>query len=183
MRIYLFIIFIASGLIVKSQKVEYTKPNVPIDSSTNLITYTKVIDITASKDSLYNKVKKWYFEYFKNPTGVIRHDDAINGIIEGKHQIKVLQPPDKKGVQTMRGIVQYTIKTMMKDNKVKIILTEFNLRQTSYTPIENWLNEKAPDFTISNYYYLQQIDNEMNQLIQNFTNFLFKKSNNKAQDW
>lgn len=181
--ILLITLFLYGSLFVKSQNQEYKEPVLPIDSTTKMITYTKVISVNATKDSLYKKIKKWFFHYYKNPTGVIRKDDATNGQIVGKHQIKVLNPPDKKGIQTMRGIVQYTITTQFKDNKVRIILNEINLKQTSYTPIEKWLDKTAPGFSFKNYYYLEQIDKQMKTTINHFENFITKTQSPNKNEW
>jgi hypothetical protein len=175
--------FIALSFFVYSQKNEFKEPNLPIDSSTKTITYSKIISINASKDSLFSKGKSWFYSYFKNPVGVIRQEDLQKGIILGKHQIKVLNPPDKNKIQTIRGIVQYTINTQYKDNKVRIIVNEINLRETSYMPIERWLDKKAPEFTEKNYYYLEQIDKEINALIKNFEEYMTKPLSTKKEDW
>lgn len=166
-----------------SQKEEYKEPVLPIDSATKTITYTKVISVNASKDSLFKKGKSWFYAYFKNPTGVIREEDATNGKIMGKHQIKVLNPPDKNKVQTMRGIVQYTVTTQFKDNKARIVVNEINLKETSYTPIEKWLDKTAPGFTTKNYYYLEQIDQEIKNLLKHYEDYMTKPQTPKKEDW
>ncbi|MCX7862711.1 MAG: DUF4468 domain-containing protein [Bacteroidales bacterium] len=166
-----------------SQKEEYKEPSLPIDSATKTITYTKVISVNAHKDSLFRKGKSWFFSYFKNPTGVIRQEDPTNGQIIGKHQIKVLNPPDKNNVQTMRGIVQYTVTTQYKDNKARIVVNEINLKETSYTPIEKWLDKTSPSFTTKNYYYLEQIDKEIKAMIKHFEEYLTKPTTPKKEEW
>ncbi|NSW45101.1 MAG: DUF4468 domain-containing protein [Bacteroidales bacterium] len=178
-----FTLILLSTLIINAQKEEYKEPVLPIDSNTKMIMYSKTLSVNLTKDSLYKKVKSWFFAYYKNPTGVIRQDDAANGQIIGKHQIKVLNPPDKKGIQTMRGIVQYTITTQFKDNKVRIVLNELNLKETSYTPIEKWLDKTAPGFTTKNYFYLEQIDKEMKATINHFENYITKSQSTNKNEW
>ncbi len=168
---------------VTAQKEEYKKPSLPIDSSTKTITYTKIFQVNASKDSLYRKGKQWFMLYYKNPTGVIRQDNPQEGTIMGKHQIKILNPVDKNGIQTMRGIVQYTITTNYKDNKVRIVINEINLKGTSYTPIEKWLDTSSSDFTTKNYYYLEQMDKEMKNTVQQFEEYITKPVTVKKSDW
>lgn len=114
---------------------------------------------------------------------MIREEDAPNSKIMGKHQIKVLNPPDKNKVQTMRGIVQYTVTTQFKDNKAKIVVNEINLKETSYTPIEKWLDKTAPGFTTKNYYYLEQIDMEIKNLLKHFEDYMTKPHIPKKEDW
>lgn len=181
--ILLFVAAIALNLSVFSQKEEYQEPNLPIDQVTKLITYSKMFDVSASKDSLYKKGKKWFYTYYKNPTGVIKSDDGANGKISGKHQFKVLNPADKKGIKTMRGIVKYTITTQFKENKARIIITDLNLESTSYTPIEKWMDKSAAGFTTKNYFYLSQVDSLINEVTSNFETFMKDAGNVKKDDW
>jgi hypothetical protein len=169
--------------VVNAQKEEYKEPVLPMDSSTKTITYTKVIPVNAKKDSLYKKGKGWFFSFYKNPNGVIKQDDAKDGTIMGKHQVKVLNPADKNGIQTMRGIVQYTVTTQFKDNKARIVINEINLKETSYTPIEKWLDKSANGFTTRNYYYLDQLDKEMKAVIQSFEEYMTKPVTVKKGEW
>lgn len=175
----LLVLFISAN----AQKEEFKEISLPIDQDTKLITYSKVIEITANKDSLFKKGQVWFRKFYKNPTGVIRETDTINGKIVGKHQIKILNPADKKGIQTMKGITQYTINTYFKDNKVRIVLTEFNLNATSYTPIEKWQDKTAKDFTTKNYFYLEQIDKQMKDLLLDFEKFMKEPTKTKKEEW
>ncbi|MCX7955446.1 MAG: DUF4468 domain-containing protein [Bacteroidales bacterium] len=178
------VILIVLMAYLKIHSQEYKEINVPIDSSTKLITYSKVIEVAgANKDSLYRKGRQWYFYYFKNPSGVIREENKSEYKITGKHQIRILNPPDKKGIQSMKGIVQYTIITQFKDNKTKITLTDFNLKETSYFPLERWLDKSSVYFTPKNYFYLEQIDKEMKSLIDNYEQYMKKKENKKTDNW
>ena len=155
----------------------------PIDQETKLITYSKAFDVTANKDSLYKKEKKWFYTFYKNPTGVIKEDDAVNGKIAGKAQIKVLNPADKKGIQTMKGIVKYTVTTQFKENKARIVISEINLESSSYTPIEKWLDKTAPGFSTKNYYYLTQVDSLLNDVTLNFEKFMKEATKVKKEEW
>lgn len=166
-----------------SQKEDFKEPALPIDQETKLITYSKVIDVTAGKDSLYKKGKKWFYTFYKNPTGVIKEDDAPSGKISGKHQVKILNPADKKGIQTMKGIVKYTVTTQFKENKARIIISEINLESSSYTPVEKWLDKAAPGFTTKNYYYLTQVDSLMNDVTGNFEKFMKEANKVKKDEW
>lgn len=166
-----------------AQKEDYKEPALPIDKDTKLITYTKVINVSANKDSLFKKGKKWFYTFYKNPTGVIKEEDATIGKIAGKHQVKVLNPADKKGIQTMRGIVRYSVTTQFKENKVRIVISEINLECSSYTPIEKWLDKTAPDFTTKNYYYLTHIDSLMNDVTSNFEKFMKESNKVNKDEW
>jgi len=172
-----------SSITISAQKVEYPEPSLPIDQETKLITYTKVIDVNANKDSLFRKGKKWFYTFYKNPTGVIKEEDAVNGKIAGKHQIKILNPADKKGIQTMRGIVRYSVTTQYKDNKARMVISEVNLEGTSYTPIEKWLDKTTPGFTTLNYYHLTQLDSIMKVVVSDYEKFMKEPNKVKKDDW
>lgn len=166
-----------------AQKEDYKEPALPIDQDTKLITYTKVVEVTATKDSLFKKGKKWFYTFYKNPTGVIKEEDATNGKIAGKHQVKILNPADKKGIQTMRGIVRYSVTTQFKENKARIVITDINLESSSYTPIEKWLDKTAPGFSTKNYYHLTQLDSLMNDVTGNFEKFIKEPPKVKKDEW
>lgn len=166
-----------------AQTEDYKEPALPIDQETKLISYSKIIEVTANKDSLFKKGQMWFRKFYKNPTGVIRESDTISGKILGKHQIKILNPTDKKGIQTMKGITQYSVNTYYKDNKVRIVLTEINLTAASYTPIEKWQDKTAKDFTTKNYFYLEQIDKQMNEILVDFEKFMKEPAKGKKDEW
>ncbi len=183
-NLFLFIISLfLLNVAAFSQKEDYKEPTLPVDQESKLITYTKVVDVTANKDSLFKKGKKWFYTFYKNPTGVIKEEDAANGKIAGKHQVKVLNPADKKGIQTMKGIVKYTVTTQFKENKARIVISELNLESSSYTPIEKWLDKTAPGFTTKNYYYLTQVDSLMNDVTSNFEKFMKEANKVKKDEW
>ena len=166
-----------------TQKEDYKEPSLPLDQETKLISYSKVVDVSANKDSLYKKGKKWFYTFYKNPTGVIKEDDVTNGKVSGKSQVKILNPADKKGIQTMRGIVKYTVTTQFKENKARILISDINLESTSYTPIEKWMDKTSPGFTTKNYYYLTQVDSLMNDVTTNFEKFMKEATKVKKDDW
>jgi Cu/Ag efflux protein CusF len=178
-----FFAFLLIPLICNAQKQEYPDVQLPVDEDTKLITYSKVVEFTAGKDSVYNKSVAWFHAYFKNPTGVIREKSPETGEITGKHQIKILNPPDKKGIQTMKGLVQYTVKVSTKDNKVRVIITEFNLKDVSYYPLERWTDKNSASYSNVNQYYLEQIDKEAKALQDHFTKFMTEPLKQKNDNW
>jgi len=166
-----------------AQKTDYPEPQVPIDADTKIITYTKVIDLTANKDSLYKKGLQWFNKYYKNPTSVIKEQDPANGKILGKHQFKVLNPADKNGIQTMKAIILYTITTQYKENKARIVITDINISSTSYTPVEKWLDKNAPDFSNKNYFYIEQINKQLTETVSNFESFIKSSAKQQNNNW
>lgn len=183
MKALITFFLMAPATLVFSQKTEYTEPKLPVDEETKLITYSKVVDFEATKDSLFKKGKRWFVNYYKNPAGVIKEEDTEKGVIAGKHQVKILNPADKKGIQTMKGIVRYSVTTYYKDNKAKITITGINIESSSYTPVEKWLDKNAADFTTKNYYYLAQVDSLMKDVTNHFEKFIKQLNRKKSEDW
>jgi hypothetical protein len=63
------------------------------------------------------------------------------------------------------------------------VINEINLKETSYTPIEKWLDKSANGFTTRNYYYLDQLDKEMKAVIQSFEEYMTKPVTVKKGEW
>jgi hypothetical protein len=177
------ILMVFSVMLFAQKQEDYKEPQLPTDETTKLITYVKVVEVTGVQDSLFVKGKRWFFAYYNNPTGVIREEKPEEGKILGKHQFKVLNPADKKGLQTMAGIVQYTVTVQVKENKARIVLTDFNLKANSYTPIEKWLDKNAAGFTTVNYFYLEQLDKMAKEILADFEKFITAGPVTKTDNW
>ena len=78
----------------KKDEVVHEKPDVPIDASTNKITYTKVVNTSGTTSELYQKGLRWFNSFYKNPSNVIREKDESKGKIVGK--IREIQDQSKK---------------------------------------------------------------------------------------
>ncbi len=161
-----------------------TKPDLPIDESTKLITYTKVIDVKgASKDSLYNKALKWCNEFYKNPVDVIREKEMEAGKILCKARYKVMNPPDKNGLSTEGGVVEYTLILQFREGRYKYVMTEFNWKQTSYYPIERWLDFNSASYKTEFSVYLNQVSDKSKEILSALENNMFSKGVVKKDDW
>lgn len=167
----------------KSKLETFEKPEFTIDETTKMITYQNVVEIEGTKKELYNKGLNWYKTYYKNPTNVIREQDKINNKIVGKGRFKILNPKDKKGIQTMAGIVQYTITTHYKDGKIKYVINDINWKQTSKFPAEKWLDETSPSLTPKYNYFLQQVDEYMKKTTANLESKITSKTSTKNDNW
>ncbi|MEP7263275.1 MAG: DUF4468 domain-containing protein [Bacteroidota bacterium] len=159
-------------------------PKLPVDESTKLITYTKVVELNgAGKDSLYNKALKWCNSYFKNPGEVIREKDQEAGKIICKPRFKVMNPENKEGVATDGGIVQYTLTLQFKDGRYKYVMTEFNWKQASNYPVEKWM-DVANDYYKPEYsYYLKQVDDKVSEIVSSLQQGMNSKGEIKKDDW
>lgn len=139
----------------------------PIDESTKLITYTKVIDVTnQTKDVLFDRVLTWAKGYYKNPTDVLREQNKEEGKIVCKARYKISNPPDKKGFASDAGLIQYTLTLLFKDGKIKYTLSEINWKQTSYYPCEKWMDSSSQYYKPEFEYYLEQLDTNSKEILK-----------------
>lgn len=156
----------------------------PISDETSLITYTNVIDIpNETKNDLYHKAFTWCNDYYKNPSNILRTKDVLNGEIICKGRMRIVTPATKKKLETPAGIVQYTLTLLLKDDKYKYTITDINWKQTSYYPIERWLEAEKDTYLPVYTEYLKQVDEELNNLILSLSEVMHKESPKKSDDW
>ena len=163
MKKFALILFVISFFGLKASFSQNTK--MPVDSASKLITYTEVVTMAGTKDSLYQRTLKWINSFYKNPTDVTKIRDNVNGKIELIHRIKATTT-SKEGVKTDGPTFQYTLTFNFKEGKYRFTFTKFNLKAASYFPLERWLNPKDPQFNASNDPYLTQLDNEVKEIIK-----------------
>lgn len=179
-------IIIGLATLVSAQKkgeIIYETPEIPVDETTQKITYTKVVDATGSKDILFKRALTWFNRYYKNPTNVIREKDEAAGKILGKARIKVLNPPDKKGIQTMKGIVVYTLSCELKDGRFKYTVNDINLKTTSYYACEQWLDTESQTYSHVYNFFLQQVNDEINKTLAALEKHVTASDEKKLEDW
>ena len=145
-----------------------TVVKMPLDSGTQLVTYDMVVPVQGTSSAvLYKRALEWFHAYYKNPTEVIRENDAEKGKIVGKPRYKIYNPADKDGLKTDAGAVQYTITLAVKEGRYKYELTAFNWKQPSYYAIERWMDTKAQSYSPVYNHYLTQTDEYAKDLIRN----------------
>ncbi|MFH2094176.1 MAG: DUF4468 domain-containing protein [Bacteroidota bacterium] len=167
----------------KDEELVYKKPEVPVDQTTNKITYTKVVETAGTKDDLYKKATTWFNTYYNNPSEVVREKDPEAGKIIGKGRLKILNPPDKKGVQTMKGIVMYTFTTEFKEGRLKYTLTDINLKAQSYYACETWLDSESKTWSQVYNYFLQQVHDQVSETLASFEKHMTSAATEANDDW
>lgn len=160
------------------------KPDLPIDDGTKLITYSKVMEMPGvTKDSLFAKALAWCNSYFTNPADVIREKDAESGKILCKARFKVMNPPDKKGLTTEGGVVQYSMNLLFKEGRYKIVLTEYNWKQASNYPVEKWMDTTNAFYKPEYAHYLQQVSDKSKEILSAFEKGMKMDNSKKKDDW
>lgn len=160
-------------------------PVIPVDSITKLITYEGVIEVKdVSADVLYQRIGEWFRTYYKNPGEVIRENDSLKRSITGKPRFRISNPPDKEGVKTDAGLVQYTINVSAREGRFRYEISAYNWKQLSYYPCERWLDTTFPSWAPVNYEYLRQLDSYTQETINNLHQALtHEKPVKNREDW
>lgn len=134
-----------------------SRPNIPVDDVTKLITYKEVVNEKGTRDELYVRGIEWVSSYFKNPSEVTRTRDRDNGIIKGVHRFK-LYYTDKDGFKRESNMCEYDFTIEFKDGRYRYILSNFCMKEASRQHIERWLDRKDPAYNPQWDEYLKQVD-------------------------
>ena len=183
----LLLVALLTAFCVRAQKNQAlpVPPELPIDSITHLITYEGVLDVRGvSSAELYKRMQEWFKTYYKNSSEVIRENDSVKYRMTGKPRFRIQNPPDKNGLKTDAGLIQYTIIVAAKDGRFRYELTEFNWKQPSYYPCERWLDTSLASWSPACYDYLRQLDSTTEQVVTNLHEFLsHAKGEKNRDDW
>ncbi|MFM2134992.1 MAG: hypothetical protein RL021_392 [Bacteroidota bacterium] len=182
----LLIVLLVSQFIYGQKKSEPVEaPDMPVDEVTHLITYEGVNSVAGTSSSeLYKRMQDWFKTYYKNPSEVIRENDSVKFTMTGKPRFRIQNLPDKNGIRTDAGNIQYTIMVAAKDGRFRYELTEFNWKQASYYPCEKWMDTSAVSWTPVYNEYLRQLDSTAEQIITSLQDFLSTaKAEKNRNDW
>lgn len=181
--IQFFLLIILSVSAIAQKQIIHEPVSLPVDSITKLITYEGVTETPGIKaDVLYKKALSWFHTYYKNPSEVIRENDSLKFKIVGKPRFRISNPPDKEGIKTDGGQVQYTITVAAKDGRFKYEITAFNWKQTSYYACERWMDTKSQTYNPLYADYLVQVDDYTKELVKNMKNALLVEKPAKDKD-
>ncbi len=181
-------LFLLQGLlfihVFSSAQQQKVAPKMPVDETTKLITYTKVVEAEAyNKDTLFTRALDWCNTYYKNPADVIREADSTGDKIVCKARFKISNPADKKEVVTDAGAVMYTLNLEFRDGRYKYEVTEINWKMTSYYPIERWMDTGSDTYKPVYDYYLQQVDEKIKEMLKDLDKAMHAKVIVKKDNW
>lgn len=177
----LFSLFTTATLFAQKTK-EIAFPNLPMDDKNEFITYTQVIELkNTTAEQLYERGKKWFFSYFKNPVEKIRLDDPEKKEIEGFIRFKLMHT-DKKGVESAVATIQYSLFLYFKDGRYKYTITKINEQATSYQGIEKWMKKDDPEAE-KHAQWLAYIDKQIKADISALVKGMEDTGAKKSDDW
>lgn len=179
----LLLTFISLHSLAQKKPDAITKPDMPIDEETKIVSYKGVVELSGvGKDELYARANNFIKSYYKNPTQVIQTADAAAGKIEGKAQFQTMKTL-KNGVKAPADMVKYSINIYVKDGKYKYEITKINLQAPSYKPIETYFSETDP-LKEEHWETLTQADDTFNTLVGLIKEGMEKPSTaTKKEDW
>lgn len=164
-----------------------TFAQLPIDSTTHLITYSEVVNENGSKDELYSRAREWFAKTYNSAQNVIQMDDKDK--IVGKALMQVYHKAF--GKDHISGYINYTISIYFKDGKYKYEITNFyhtgeyigdGYTVPDFGSSESMINSKKKIYQKTFTYYLSQLDKNVNILIAGLKQGMSKKSST-AKDW
>jgi len=173
-----YLVFTLLGLFIYSSSFSQ---DMPVNEDTKLITYSEVVKVEGTADALYKKAHKWFFSYYKNPNNVVK--ESANNKIVARPRFKILNPPDKKGIKTMGGVVLYTFTIFFKDGRYKYTITNIEWKQPSKYPIERWMDKSAPSYKEKYAHYLLQVDTEIKKTIASIQKSLAQGEKKPEEEW
>lgn len=173
MRTYLILLFF---LTFKSFAQEIT---FPVDSTTNRVSYTNVVQINKSQNELYDNAMSWVSNYYKSSKSVIDMADKDLG--------KIVLKPVLRQIWNMTfsvnelGYWNYKVTILVKDNKYKYIVTDFYHKGAQAKSL-GFLEDQPELSSLSNpnkkmyAYMIQNLSEEMEMLISSLEKTMLQKS-------
>lgn len=185
MRIIALVLLASLPLSLMAQKKgELNWPAMTVDPSTNLITYSAVPEVAnVEAAELYDRAIGWIKGYYKNYAEKLRKSDRDAGEIEVFGRFPIFAY-DKKGVKTSsrQGLVQYTMTIRFRDGRYKYEVSQFNLKASSYQPLELWLDREHHEAQ-NHSYYLTDIDAEMTAMLKSMKEAIAAPPAENKDDW
>lgn len=159
-------------------------PDLPVDDRSKLITYSEVVEVSgASAKDLYDRFMEWGKTYHNGFAGKLRKNDAEAKSAEVFANMRYFAH-DAKGQKTtsLIGLIQYTLTIECKEGKYRFKISDFNVKASSYQPLEKWLDANDPD-AANKAYYLTDLDVEINTMIADMKKAMKTNGTPKKDDW
>lgn len=154
-------VFVTSFNLPNQERNTY---NMPIDTDTGKITYSKVVDEAGTSGELFDRAYDWAKKYFVNISSTIKTRDKENGILTGSTRFKV-QSTDKKGRKVDAGVIMYDFTIEFKENKYRVVETNFVQANNSGNGVEEWFDDTNEKAIPIHKEIFEQIDKEAKQMI------------------
>lgn len=184
----LVLFFLLSFMLSFGQK---ETPKLPIDSNTNKITYSEIINVDSliSKQELYSRAREWFAETYNSSKEVVQMEDKESGKIIGKAITQVYYK--MFGTDHPHGYINYTISISVKDGKYKYEITDLHHKgqlvqdgmSPSYGLCENMINSGTSRQKLYNYCLYVADKNIKNLIVDLKFSMNIKSNKNTSEDW
>jgi len=164
-----------------SQNVEQ-KSGLPVDVVTGLITYQDVVQTTGNRLELFNRAIGWVNSFYVNPIDATRVRNPESGIIEIVHRFKITHELES-GVQADAGMILYSLKLELRDDRYRYTMSEFTLRQASRFPVERWLDKSDRAYNPNWDIYLDQVDGFALNLVESLVEAMKFVEETEDDEW
>ena len=182
MKAFISVLMVTFALTTATAQEE-TSINMPMDGVTGLITYKEVVDEEGTKDELFNRCSTWLHTFYANPWEATKVRDQATGLIKIQHQFRIYDY-DEQGNKLDAGMIMYNARIEFKENRYRVIVDDFVLKQVSRYPVEKWLNQSAPDYNEKWKNYLQQIDSFVrDELLSSLKEKMKPEIEVKEEEW
>ena len=138
--------------------------NMPVDAATGKITYKEVVEEKGTPQELFDRAYAWARKYFVNISSSVRTRDREKGILAGTTRFKVTTV-DKKGRKQDAGVIMYDYKIQMRENRYRIIETNFRQGNNSGNEVERWFKDTNPKAIPLHKQIFEQIDKKAKDMI------------------
>jgi hypothetical protein len=162
---------VATAAYAQKKKVIENMPPAesPIDSGTQLISYTMELETSLPDSVLYKRAMHWYRTDIKSMR--VQDDETrLNSRISGRGEFDLLAPADSKGTQARKGRIKYSMETVIEGSKAVTVITRINLHGSKYQPIEPWLDEQKENYEIK--FYLLHIEEQAEDILRRYKAFV-----------
>jgi hypothetical protein len=127
----------------KSEVKKMPMASVPIKEDTQLIYYSTTFSSEFSDSALYKRAAHWYIT--ENKSMRLQNENCVlNQKITGRAEYNLLGIKEGKE-QPLEGRLKFTVITEIKNGKVTVEITRFNVADAKYTPIEPWIKLQETD--------------------------------------
>lgn len=101
------------------------KIKLPLDSSTNKVIYSSVINVEGiNKEELYNRAKEWFVVTYNSAKDVLQMDDKVAGKIIGKGTSRGQY---KFMLSNTSYYLNYTLSVTLKDGRYRYEFSQFTV--------------------------------------------------------
>ncbi|MFQ3578911.1 MAG: hypothetical protein SNJ71_02065 [Bacteroidales bacterium] len=153
--IFLFLGTVTCLAQTRKEVKKLPKANIPINSETGLICFTKIQKTELPDSILYKRAMFWYTNDIKSMR--VQNEECVPGKkIVGKGELNLMGLSDGKS-QPKKARLKYTCITTIKDSVYTLEFTRFNIDNVIYQPLEPWLSKQDEDEEYKYYFiYLEE---------------------------